>query len=145
MEPELIDAIGDYLLAHVERHGHARTAETFGVSRHTLWRFLERGQPGRALPRSVTRRTDIPRRIDVDAPKNYRQNKHVLFGQQEGRCGGCAMDFPFKIFEVDHVISQSRGGTDHIDNLQLLCSHCNRVKGDRPQEYLVAQLAEMAG
>ena len=53
MEPEVIDAIGDYLLAHVERHGHARTAEAFGVSRHTLWRFLERGQPGRALPRAV--------------------------------------------------------------------------------------------
>ena len=53
MEPELIDAIGNYLLAHVERHGHARTAEAFGISRHTLWRFLERGQPGRALPRAV--------------------------------------------------------------------------------------------
>ena len=93
----------------------------------------------------VTARTDIPQRTDVDAPKNYRQNKHVLFGQQEGRCGGCAMDFPYKLFEVDHVVPQSRGGTDHIDNLQLLCSHCNRVKGDREQAYLVARLAEFAG
>lgn len=47
MEPELVDAIDDYLHAHIERHGHARTAEAFGVSRHTLWRFLELGQPGR--------------------------------------------------------------------------------------------------
>ncbi len=54
MERELIDAIGEYLHAHVERHGHGRTAAAFGVSRHTLWRFLERGQPGRALPRAVT-------------------------------------------------------------------------------------------
>ena len=36
------------------------------------------------------------------------------------------------------------GGTDHRDNLQMLCSHCNRIKGDRPQEYLVARLKEMA-
>ena len=50
---------------------------------------------------NVTHRTDIPRRTDIDAPKNYRQHKHVLYGQQEGRCGGCDMDFPFKIFEVD--------------------------------------------
>ena len=35
------------------------------------------------------------------------------------------------------------GGTDHLDNLQLLCSSCNRIKGDRPQEYLVARLAEL--
>ena len=74
--------------------------------------------------RLVTARTDIPRRTDIDAPVNYRKNKHVLFGQQEGRCGGCRMDFPFKIFEVD------------------LCSHCNRIKGDREQSYLVARLKE---
>ena len=39
--------------------------------------------------RLVTARTDIPRRTDIDAPVPYRQNKHVLFGQQEGRCNGC--------------------------------------------------------
>ena len=90
--------------------------------------------------RWVTVRTDIPRRTDIDAPINYRQNKHVLYGQQEGLCAGCRMDFPFKLFEVDHVVPRSRGGTNHLGNLQLLCSHCNRVKGDRPQEYLVTQI-----
>ena len=94
--------------------------------------------------RLVTARTDIPRRTDIDAPINYRKNKHVLFGQQEGRCAGCRMDFPFKIFEVDHVIPQARGGTDHLENLQLLCPHCNRIKGDRPQEYLLSQLSLVA-
>ena len=53
------------------------------------------------------------------------------------------MDFPFKVFEVDHIVPASRGGTDHIDNLQMLCGNCNRIKGDRPQEYLVARLKEL--
>ncbi len=92
----------------------------------------------------VTSRKDIPQRTDIDAPIHYRQNKHVLYGQQEGICKGCKMDFPFKIFDVDHKTPKSRGGTDHIENLQLLCSSCNRIKGDRPMEYLMAQLANLA-
>ena len=91
----------------------------------------------------VTARTDIPRRTDIVAPIHYRQNKHVLFGQQEGICNGCRTEFPFRIFEVDHLVPQSRGGTDHLENLQLLCPSCNRIKGDRPQEYLIARLAEI--
>ena len=93
--------------------------------------------------RLVTVRTDIPRRTDVDAPRNYRQSRHVLFGRQEGLCAGCGVMFPFRNFTVDHIVPRSRGGTDHIDNLQLLCGACNSLKGDRPQEYLMARLKEM--
>ena len=92
----------------------------------------------------VTARTDIPKRTDIETPIPYRQNKHVLFGQEEGRCNGCKTEFPFKLFEVDHVVPRSRGGTDHLENLQLLCSHCNRIKGDRAQAFLMARLKKMA-
>ena len=93
--------------------------------------------------RLVTARTDIPKRTDINAPIPYRQNKHILFGQQEGRCGGCRSAFEFRHLEVDHIIPQDTGGHDHIDNLQLLCAHCNRVKGNRPQEYLIVRLREL--
>ena len=52
------------------------------------------------------------------------------------------MMFPFRNFTIDNVVSQSRGGTDHLDNLQLLCGACNSLKGDREQSYLMARLAE---
>ena len=93
----------------------------------------------------VTARTDIPKRTDIEAPIPYRKQKHDLYGRQEGKCTGCKFDFQFKIMEVDHVVSQSRGGPDHPENLQLLCPNCNRIKGDRDMAYLVARLKEREG
>ena len=52
-ETYLERAIRDYVLAYVWRHGRRKTAEDLCVSRHTLWRFLERGHMGRAVPSSV--------------------------------------------------------------------------------------------
>ena len=42
--------------------------------------------------------------------------------------------------EVDHIVAVAKGGSDHIDNLQLLCGNCNRIKGDRGMEYLRTKL-----
>ena len=50
---DLDDAIRDYVSAHQRLHGQKNTAETLGVSRHTLWRYLERGHTGRAVPAAV--------------------------------------------------------------------------------------------
>ena len=49
----LDDAIRHYVRAHQRRHGQKATAESLGVSRHTLWRYLERGHAGRAVPAAV--------------------------------------------------------------------------------------------
>ena len=51
--PDLMRAIRDYVRAYEWRHGRRKTAEVLGVSRHTLWRFLERGHRGRAVPSAV--------------------------------------------------------------------------------------------
>ena len=104
---------------------------------------LQKSMGGLFHNRLVADRTDIPKRTDIDAPVPYRQNKHVLFGQQEGRCNGCRSEFPSRVLEVDHVIPQRACGQDNIKTLRLLCAHCNRVRGEWPQEYLMARLREL--
>ena len=36
----------------------------------------------------------------------------------------------------------AKGGGDYYENFQLLCGNCNRVKGDRPDEYLRTKIAQ---
>ena len=51
--PTLNGAIRDYVRTYALWHGRPQAAGHFGVSRHTLWRFLEREHLGRSLPRTV--------------------------------------------------------------------------------------------
>ena len=88
----------------------------------------------------VRHRLDIPRRLDQGKVPDYRTHKHTLYGVQEGLCAGCRVMFPFRNMTVDHVVPQSKGGTDHMTNLQLLCGACNSMKGTRSQEEFVAVL-----
>ena len=85
-------------------------------------------------------RSDIPRRTDLGKVPSYRTHKHLLFGKQEGHCAGCKVSFQFRNLTVDHVTPQSQGGTDHMENLQLLCGACNSMKGTGTQAELIVKL-----
>ncbi len=95
-----------------------------------------------ALWGGVIVRDDPPRRTDMGKLPNYRTHRHRLYGEQEGLCTGCDTHFPFKVMEVDHILPRSKGGSDHYENLQSLCTHCNRSKGSKTMaEWRAAQRA----
>ena len=72
----------------------------------------------------------------------YQTHKNELFGRQEGKCNGCQEFFRFRNLTVDHIRPQIDGGTDHINNLQLLCATCNSTKGTGTQAELIERLKE---
>ena len=84
-----------------------------------------------------------PRRTD-EPPKKEKEeaDKHQLYGKQNGICNGCKVHFPFRNMTVDHIVPQSKGGTHHISNKQLLCGACNSTKGDDTQADLLKRLKE---
>ena len=92
---------------------------------------------------TATNRTDISKRIDTGQVPDYRTQMHTLFGKFEGICQGCRISFPFRNLTIDHIIAVSRGGTDHIENLQLLCGACNSVRGNGSNEEFLVKLREM--
>ena len=75
-----------------------------------------------------------------NAPKVSRNIKNKLYGEQGGNCNGCQGHFEIRHLEIDHIVPRSKGGQDTDKNLQLLCGHCNRTKGNRTMAYLKAQL-----
>ncbi|MXW43839.1 MAG: hypothetical protein F4Z56_03885 [Candidatus Dadabacteria bacterium] len=103
----------------------------------------DRIKADQGLFQDIQSRTDVPQRTDIGEILKYNdlRNKKLLYGEQGGHCNGCGKHFEPQNLEVDHIIAKKQGGTDHLDNLQLLCGYCNRVKGDRGQEYLIAKLA----
>ena len=66
-------------------------------------------------------RVDIPLRTDLGALPRYNctANKQALYGRQEGDCAACNEHFAIRHLEVDHIIARSKGGTDHLGNIQL--------------------------
>ena len=72
-----------------------------------------------------------PSRTDTKDIPNYKNQGHLLYGQQEGVCTGCNIHFPYGGMSIDHKHPQSKGGTDELDNLQMLCMRCNSSKGNK--------------
>ena len=85
-------------------------------------------------------RKDRPQRTDLGKLPPPHSHKDALYGKQGGDCNGCGEHFHKQHLEVDHIIARSKGGTDHVENLQLLCGHCNRTKGNRGMAYLRTRL-----
>ena len=82
--------------------------------------------------------TQIPTRSDVqiESIDNNKKSIKEKLGKQHGKvCNACGMD-NYANLEIDHIVPKSKGGQDIYENYQLLCGNCNRIKGNKPMEYL---------
>lgn len=80
----------------------------------------------------------LRRRVFKNAkPGHIRVPPHArrsLYEEQQGICKGCGNKYLRKDLGIDHIVPRAKGGTNKIENLQLLCHHCNAVKGIRSWE-----------
>jgi site-specific DNA-methyltransferase (adenine-specific) len=80
--------------------------------------------------------TLIPKRTDVRYEPKAQEVRERLYKEQNGICNGCGNEYLIKDLDVDHIIPVNKGGGDYYENYQLLCGNCNKIKGERPMEYL---------
>jgi HNH endonuclease len=55
-----------------------------------------------------------------------REVRRAVFERDGGQCIECGSKFDL---QYDHLIPVALGGASTVDNLQLLCGECNRLKG----------------
>ena len=75
-------------------------------------------------------------KIDPELEKSLRDRafKKALTPQGKYRCSNpyCGRESANRgYFEVDHIVAMNNGGKSVPENLQILCTFCNRKKGDK--------------
>lgn len=55
---------------------------------------------------------------------------------QNYKCVYCGVDIK-ESFSIDHIIPLSKGGTNDIENIDLVCKSCNTKKGTRSKERML--------
>jgi hypothetical protein len=55
----------------------------------------------------------------------------AVMKKSDSRCVNCGSD---QDLQIDHIVPHSRGGTNGLDNLQMLCRDCNLSKGAKTME-----------
>ena len=110
-------------------------------------------QQNRSLFRfqDIKHRNTIPIRTDIkrgmaSTAKERKVLKAKLYNHQGGCCNLCHTWFDSdRHFEMDHIFPRSKGGQDWVDNFQLLCGSCNKIKSNKTQEEARARLVEIRG
>ena len=57
--------------------------------------------------------------------------RHAVYVRDNYRCRMCGKGDEDYDLQIDHIKPVSKGGTNHIRNLQTLCEDCNKEKGNK--------------
>lgn len=128
-DAELIQAVRE--IAEVARHPFLDATHCSGVADFdSVSEFFEALQQVEIHDATVIAKRDLVKARRSEFASNRSALKLALIERDTYVCAepGCTAT---ENLTIDHIVPLSRGGTDELENLQLLCPSHNSSKGDR--------------
>ena len=147
---DIEDKAVDLLIERLEQDGNLRNTDVKDLD----MKIKQQGEDFIVLncekdKNKLPHRTDVEEK-DKEDPKTKEEIKDYFYPKQGGfidkngekrcLCNGCKNDYLLKDLEIDHIIPKDVGGGNYIENYQLLCSHCNRTKHNKPMAFLLQRI-----
>lgn len=124
---------GDVSLVCLDLRGAVKDRDYPGLFSGMYTQYLK--PPKNALPQ-----TQFARRTKASMRAWIQHNRERVLGFLESRDGlTCAVCGSDSNLHIDHIQPLSRGGTNAMDNLQLLCAGCNLSKGAKTMKEWVEE------
>lgn len=60
--------------------------------------------------------------------KEYAKHRVYAFERAHGKCQNCGIYLQPAEWECDHIVPLSRGGTNDLSNLRVVCKPCHKTK-----------------
>lgn len=96
-----------------------------------------RGYLARLVAPTSERAPIDPDRIGVQREPINRLVRRAVLMRDNYRCQWCSASYQRDqtiVFEIDHIVPWSAGGSDHPVNLRTLCQDCNQLRSNRVSE-----------
>ena len=114
----IITDLDNLITLNLNKIGYKEKAQLKLICEEKIQQYLEK----RGLATWDYRFTDNP------VPDSIR---YKVLKADKQRCALCGITAKDRMLDVDHILPLSRGGKSTEDNLQVLCSKCNRSKGNK--------------
>lgn len=63
------------------------------------------------------------------------------FNRDQERCVDCGKRVAWHLFHMSHIVGRGRGGSDVLENVRVLCSHCHLVNEHNPKSVPAKELS----
>jgi len=93
---------------------------------------------GKKLPLCYTKRIS-----KIKIIKCVERVKRIKIVEQNNTCEKCNKRFTKGLLEIDHIFPISLGGSNDVDNLQILCKGCHSIKTRK--DFKIISLSKQSG